>query len=74
MLAELVRDAQRLGEIDTGVDTDQLVFELRSYMELANFHFVLFDEADALARGRAAVREKLDRASLSGGRPTGHFT
>ena len=65
-IAELVRDAQRLGQIAGDADAPQLAFELYSFIEMANFHFVLFRDPAVLERGSAAVRDTLDR---SAGRP-----
>lgn len=60
-LAEIAREAKRRGELDEGVDPDQLAFELYACMELANHHFVLFRDPAVLDRGRRAVREMLER-------------
>ena len=62
-LAELVLDAQRLGHIRTDVDPRQLAFELYSYLELSNFHFVLFEDPKVLERGRTAVADRLSIAA-----------
>ena len=58
----ILREAQELGDIDADVDREQLAFELYSYLELANYHFVLFGDRAALERGRTAVGERLARA------------
>jgi AcrR family transcriptional regulator len=62
-IAELAREAQRRGEIATDIDPDQLAFELYAYIELANFHFILFRDPGVLDRGRRAVRSLLERAA-----------
>jgi AcrR family transcriptional regulator len=62
-LTDLVRDAQRLGQIRRHVAAEQLAFELYSYLELANFHFVLFRDRRALDRGRTAVAGRLSQAA-----------
>lgn len=62
-LDQLVRNAQTHGEIPSGVDAEQLAFELYACMELTNFHFVLFRDPQVLRRGRAAVAGMLDRAA-----------
>jgi AcrR family transcriptional regulator len=62
-LTDLVRDAQRLGQIRGELVAEQLAFELYSYLELANFHFVLFRDPTVLERGRTAVAERLSRAA-----------
>jgi AcrR family transcriptional regulator len=61
-MADPVREAQRRGEVAPGVDAEQVAFELYACMELANYHFVLFRDAEVLERGRRAVAGILDRA------------
>ena len=39
-----------------------LAFELCAFIDMANFHFVLFREPEVLERGRRAVRGALSRA------------
>jgi hypothetical protein len=60
-MAEPVREAQRRGEVAGDVEAEQVAFELYACMELANYHFVLFRDADVLERGRRAVAGILDR-------------
>jgi AcrR family transcriptional regulator len=62
-IAELAREAQRRGDIAADIDPDQLAFELYAYIELANFHFILFRDPGVLDRGRRAVRSLLERAA-----------
>ena len=64
-LVGMVREAQELGHLRPDVDAGQLTFELYSYLELANYHFVLFRDPAALERGRVAVAERLARATSS---------
>ena len=64
-LVGMVREAQELGHLRPDVDAGQLTFELYSYLELANYHFVLFRDPAALERGRVAVAERLARAPSS---------
>jgi AcrR family transcriptional regulator len=59
---ELVRQARKLGHIRKEVDVEQLAFELYAYLELANYHFVLFRDPGVLERGRVAVTDRLSRA------------
>ncbi|MEW6472434.1 MAG: TetR family transcriptional regulator [Actinomycetota bacterium] len=61
-LAELIREAQRLGEIGTDVDVDRLAFELQAFLELGNFHFVLFGDQHHLDLARGAIASSLERA------------
>jgi AcrR family transcriptional regulator len=58
-----VEAAQQAGEIRADEDAAQLAFELYAFMELANYHFVLFRDPAVLARGRRAVAKLLDQAS-----------
>ncbi len=63
-MVELVGDAQRLGHIADDVNVEQLAFELYAYLELANYHFVLFRDPAVLGRGRVAVADRLARAAV----------
>jgi AcrR family transcriptional regulator len=63
IFANLIRDAQRLGEIDAGADPEQLAFEIDSFLLGANAAFVLFSDEQALERARSAIRDRLDSAS-----------
>jgi hypothetical protein len=45
------------------VDAEQLAFELDAFLELSNYHFVLFRDPAVLERGRVAVAERLSRAA-----------
>jgi AcrR family transcriptional regulator len=62
-LAELVRQAQQLGELDTDADPEQMAFEFQACLELANYHFVLFRDPQVLDRGRRGIATILERAS-----------
>lgn len=66
-LVDEARLAQRLGEIDDGVDPEQLVFELHAYLQEANWMFQLYGRHDALARARTAVQRRLADASPDAG-------
>jgi len=61
-IAEMVVAAQRRGEIAAEVDSTQLAYEVYAFMELANFHFVLFRDPQVLERGRRATAGALDAA------------
>jgi AcrR family transcriptional regulator len=65
IFANLVRDAQRLGEIDADADPEQLAFEIDSLLIGANGAFVLFSDEQALERARRAIRERLDSAAAA---------
>jgi AcrR family transcriptional regulator len=61
-LVALIREAQGRGEIAGDVDAEQLAFELRGCLELANYHFVLFRDPGVLALARRTIATSLDRA------------
>jgi hypothetical protein len=65
-LADVVREAQRLGEIDAAEDVAQLTYELDSLMLGANFAYVFFRDTAALDRARLAIRQRLAHAAPSG--------
>jgi AcrR family transcriptional regulator len=62
-LADVIREAQLLGEIDAAEDVAQLTFELDSLMLGANFAYVFFGDPAALDRARLAIRQRLARAA-----------
>ena len=62
-LAQLIRVAQEHEQLASGVDVEQLVFELEACLELANYHFVLFQDPEVLDRGRRGIATILERAS-----------
>lgn len=64
-LEELAREAQRRGEIAGDVDVGQLAFELQAYLELANYHFILFRDRRELKRARKAVAGILERIATA---------
>ncbi|HJS27436.1 MAG TPA: TetR/AcrR family transcriptional regulator [Actinomycetota bacterium] len=59
----MVREAQELRHLGPDVGAEQLAFELYAYLELTNYHFVLFGDPVILERGRVAVADRLARAS-----------
>ncbi len=61
-IAAMIDAAKRHGEIAAEADATQLAFEVYAFMELANFHFVLFRDPDVLERGRRAAARTLDAA------------
>jgi AcrR family transcriptional regulator len=54
-MSELVNNAQRLGHITAGTDSELVAFELYSCMTMTNFHYVLFKSDEVLNRGRRAM-------------------
>jgi AcrR family transcriptional regulator len=63
MLADLIREAQRRGDLDQAVDPEQLAFEIDSLLLGANAGFVLFSDHRALDRARTAIRKLLGATS-----------
>jgi AcrR family transcriptional regulator len=63
LLEGAVRDAQAEGAIDAAEDSEQLVFELNSYLLLANAHFVVSRQPEALDRARRALDRRLANAA-----------
>ena len=61
-IAAMVVAAQSRGEVAADVEADQLAYEIYAFMELANFHFVLFRDRRVLERGRRAADRALDAA------------
>src|SRR2546426_1045880 len=68
-LQRAVREAQQAGEIDAGVDPEQLAWELDSLMGGANGGFKSGEGSRALERGRRAIRERLTRAATAAASP-----
>lgn len=69
LLADLTREAQGLGELDSEVDPEQLAFELNALVVAANTAFILQGDDAVLNRARVAVRARLDAPS-PGTRPS----
>jgi AcrR family transcriptional regulator len=67
LLEAAVRDAQTEGAIDPAEDPEQLVFELDSYLLLANAQFVVVRDSSTLDRARVALDRRLAAASPSPG-------
>ena len=67
-LEQAAREAQAEGLLDAAVDTEQLVFELDSYLMLANAQFVASGSKEPLERARRAVADRLG-AALTSTRP-----
>jgi hypothetical protein len=58
-------DAQRIGEIDSGADAAQAVFETEAMLFTANFLFVMTNDPGALAQARSGVENVLARLVVS---------
>lgn len=61
-MVELIRQAQRVRELDPQLDAEQLAFELQACLELSNYHFVLFRDPQVLERARKTISAILDRS------------
>jgi len=72
-LQRAVREAQAAGEIDTGVDPEQLAWELDSLLGGANSGFKGDDGVRAIERGRRGIRDRLSRAATAAARPLTHI-
>jgi len=72
-LQRAVREAQAAGEIDPGVDPEQLAWELDSLLGGANSGFKGDDGVRAIERGRRAIRDRLSRAATAAARPLTHI-
>lgn len=62
-LAEEIRLAIRLGEIDDSEEPDQVAFELHALVQEANWARQLLDRDDAFDRARRGVASRLERAA-----------
>ena len=72
-LQRAVREAQAAGEIDPGVDPEQLAWELDSLLGGANSGFKGDDGVRAIERGRRAIRDRLSSAATAAARPLTHI-
>jgi AcrR family transcriptional regulator len=67
LLAGLINQAQEMGKVSAHVDAEQVAFELTAYLLAANLHVTLLDDDLGMARGRSAVRTRLE--SIGAGNP-----
>ena len=68
-LRRAVTEAQQAGEIDLAVDPEQLAWELDSLLGGVNGGFKCGDGAQAIERGRRAIRDRLTRAATPNAAP-----
>ena len=68
-LQRAVREAEEAGDIDPGVDPEQLAWELDSLLGGTNSGFKGDDGPRAIERGRRAIRDRLTRAATPGAKP-----
>ena len=61
-LTREVRKAQEAGDLDAGVDAEQLAFELDALGAAANQHFQLMHDGAVFDRAATAIRTRLDAA------------
>jgi AcrR family transcriptional regulator len=61
-LADMIRAAQTLEEVDPDADAAQLAFEIDALLHGANASFVLHGKSDPLERARRGIRERLGAA------------
>jgi AcrR family transcriptional regulator len=59
-LVHQARIAVELGELDAGTEPEQVVFELRAFLELADDLSVLMGDSEAYARAERAARAVLE--------------
>ena len=64
LLASEVRKAQDAGDLDPGVDPEQLAFELDALGSAANHQFQMFRDPKAFDVARAAIRSRLDSVTV----------
>ena len=68
-LQRAAREAQEAGELDPGVDPEQLAWEIDSLLGGANSGFKGGDGVRAIERGRRAIRDRLTRAATPAAKP-----
>jgi len=68
-LQRAVLEAQAAGEIDAGVDPEQLAWELDSLLGGANSGFKNEEGVRAIERGRRGIRDRLTRAATPSAQP-----
>jgi AcrR family transcriptional regulator len=63
LLEQLIHEAQTAGSFDATEDPSQLAFELHAYLLMGNTAFVLHDSPASLQQARAAITNRLSRAT-----------
>ena len=63
---DAVRQAQRQGEVDPGLEPEQLAFELDALLALGNTAFLLNGTEEALERARRGLDDRIARARADG--------
>jgi len=59
-LARALREAAAVGDVRTGVDADQVAWELSCLLVGANGSFVLDGAGGGIERARRAIRDRLE--------------
>jgi AcrR family transcriptional regulator len=62
LLERLAREAEQLGQLDSGADPAQLAFELNALLVAANTGYILQSDPGGLGRARDAIRQRLQAA------------
>lgn len=63
LLEGMASQAVTSGELTSGVDIAQLVFEITASIQLANYYFVLFRDPTAIEHSRIAIKAAITHAS-----------
>lgn len=66
LLESFAATARDHGQLASGVDIPQLVFDLTAAVELANYYYVLFDDPKVIDRARTSIRAALTAAAVQG--------
>lgn len=69
VLVEEVRRAQSKGEVAAQADAAQIAFELHAFVQEANWAFQLFQDGNAPAHARRAIRSRLKQVATETGVP-----
>jgi AcrR family transcriptional regulator len=62
LLESLAAEALSRGELASGADVEQLVFDLTAAVTLANHYYVLFRDPAVIDRARTSIRDAIARA------------
>ncbi|MEH2169609.1 MAG: TetR/AcrR family transcriptional regulator [Nostoc sp.] len=69
LLTNLIRESQKMGEIEPNVDANQLAFEINALGLGANWAFQLFDEPKAIDWAKTAILHRLQSVVTSNSLP-----
>lgn len=68
-LARAIRDAQAAGQVDQGIEPDQLAWELNCLLTGANCSYVIDGPDVVFQRARLAIRDRLERVATGSAAP-----